>query len=195
MRFFLNHTGSIRSFPVGIFCCVLLLSVYAAYAFQNAGNAAQPSSVTPVAGGFRFDFPQPVAVSAVEYNGPFSGPVEVSPGSSAPKDIPQALKMIDAALEINPDSPTLLDSKGLILLQANRAQDAIPLMERAVELSCEGPIFVMHLASAHAQNGDPDTAMTLFDKVRPLLATRGDKMTKENKKMFDALEMKAGAGM
>ncbi len=194
MRFTQNDAGSNRLFPFGLLCLTLLLSVCAAYAFQN-GNAVQPSSVTPVAGGFRVDFPQPVAVSAVEYNGPFSGPVEVSPGSSAPKDIPQALKMIDSALGINPDSPTLLDSKGLILMQANRSQDAIPLMERAVELSCEGPIFVMHLASAHAQNGDPDTAMTLFDKVRPLLATRGDKMTKENKKMFDELEMKAGAGM
>lgn len=47
----------------------------------------------------------------------------------------QALKDCDAALTISPDAPSLLDSRGRVLLQQGKPQDALASYERALEKS------------------------------------------------------------
>ncbi|MGL6225750.1 MAG: tetratricopeptide repeat protein [Thermoguttaceae bacterium] len=106
----------------------------------------------------------------------------------------RAMQLINKALELKPDSPTLLDSKGLICLQAGNNQDAIPLFERSVELTCEGPMYVLHLAYAMLKNSDNESAIRMFDKVRPLLVPQLPRMSEENRNMFNELEMRLGAG-
>lgn len=106
----------------------------------------------------------------------------------------RSMQLIDRALELKPDSPTLLDTKGLIHLQAGRMQDAIPLFERSVELTCEGPMYVLHLAYAMLKDSDNTSAATMFDKVRPLLVPQLPRMSEENRGMFNELEMRLGAG-
>jgi len=147
--------------------------------------------ITPVAGGFQVDFPNPVSLSEIAYTGDYQGPYDVSCPSPADTSL-EAYALIDKALESKPDEPTLLDTKGLIHLKNERPQDAIPLFERAVELTCEGPIYVLHLAYAQMQNGENEKALTTFEKVRSLLVTRTDLLMRDNRAMFDELEMKLG---
>lgn len=109
----------------------------------------------------------------------------------------EALSVVDGALEERRDNVTLLDTKGLILMKDGRADEAIPHLERAVELSCQLPIYCMHLAKALDQAGRENSARNWFDKARPLLESTPGKMTKDNKEMFDQLRMKyapSGAG-
>ncbi|MDR1963575.1 MAG: tetratricopeptide repeat protein [Planctomycetaceae bacterium] len=102
----------------------------------------------------------------------------------------EGLKVIDTALENRRDNVTLLDSKGMILMNDGRANEAVPVLERAVELSCQHPIYCLHLAKALDMAGRESAARNWFDKSRPLLEAVPGKMTQENKDMFDDLRMK-----
>ena len=184
-------------FMLGIF--VLILSGgFLSYAMQSGApvDITSKAEIKPVQDGFRADFPEPVSISEITYNGDFNGPVEVfdgSPGASG--GVPEALDLINRALEVEPKNVVFLDTKGLILLKDDKPQDAIPLFEEAVELSCEGPSYVLHLAYAQLKNDSNADAATTFNKVRALLVTRGDGMSKDNKAMFDELDMKLGPSL
>ena len=191
------HTG----FPVsrrfaariGIIALSTLFLGWVSYARQ-AGTPVDvtgSASITPVTGGFQASFPNPVALSEIVYDGDYHGPYElVTPSSNDASQ--EAYDLIDKALENKPDDPTLLDTKGLIHMKNGRYQDAIPLLERAVEITCEGPIYVLHLAFAQMKNGENEKAVTTFEKVRPLLITRTDLLLRDNKAMYDEMEMKLG---
>lgn len=112
--------------------------------------------------------------------------------STVQGDHDAALKLIDEALTNAMDNVTLLDSKGLILMNAGKPEEAIPHLERAVELSCQGPIYVLHLAQAMDMAGREGGARDWFEKARPLLETSPNKLKKENKDMFDNLRLKYG---
>jgi tetratricopeptide (TPR) repeat protein len=101
----------------------------------------------------------------------------------------EALKVVDSALEVKKDNVVLLDTKGLVLINSGNPAEAVPVLERAVELSCQLPIYCMHLA--HALNLDSRTtqARRYFDSVRPQLNEALPGMTKENKAMFDSLQL------
>ncbi len=113
--------------------------------------------------------------------------------SSVSEDQDKAIALIDSALEERPDHVTLLDTKALILLNAGRAFESIPLLERAVELSCQGPLYVLHLAYALDMVGAEDRSRDWFERVRPVIEASPNKMLKENQDMFDALQIKYGA--
>ncbi|MDR1140100.1 MAG: hypothetical protein LBL62_00305 [Planctomycetaceae bacterium] len=102
----------------------------------------------------------------------------------------EGLKVIDAALESRHDNVTLLDTKGMILMNDGRSSEAIPILERAVELSCQHPIYCLHLAKALDMAGRETAARNWFDKSRPSLESMPGKLTNENKNMFDDLRMK-----
>lgn len=104
----------------------------------------------------------------------------------------QALDIINKALatEGRHDNITLLDSKGLILMNDGRAGEAVPILERAVELSCQHPIYCLHLAKALNDAGREEQAKNWFEKMRPLLESSPVKMLKENKDMFDEMRIK-----
>jgi len=177
----------------GIAAILTLLGSWISYARQSGApiDATSTVRITPVAGGFQVDFPNPVFLSEIAYTGDYQGPYEVFCPSPTDTGL-EAYALIDKALESNPDDPTLIDTKGLIHMKNDRPQDAIPLFERAVEITCEGPIYVLHLAYAQMINGDNEKAMTTFEKVRSILVTRVDLLLRDNRAMFDELEMRIG---
>lgn len=101
----------------------------------------------------------------------------------------KALGVVDGALETKKDNVVLLDTKGLILLNSGNPAEAVPVLQRAVELSCQLPIYCMHLAYALHQDGRPTQARRYFDSVRAQLNEAAPGMAKENKAMFDTLQI------
>lgn len=181
-------------FSVGAAFVLLASLAWMSYALQTEGPRDMSSSakISPTPGGFQVDFGSPVHLSEIVYQGDYEGDFEVFDSSGG---IPEALSLINAAIAKQPDNATLLDSRGLIFLKANNPQDAIPDFEKAVEITCEGPIHLLHLAYSQMKNGDNDSALTTFDKVRPLLAARTDRLMDEDRGMFDDLEMSLGSGL
>jgi predicted Zn-dependent protease len=101
----------------------------------------------------------------------------------------EALKIVDSALETRRDNIILLDTKGLIHINSGNPSEAVIPLQRAVELSCQLPIYCMHLAYALHLDGRPSQARRYFDPVRPQLNEASSGMRKENKAMFDALQL------
>ncbi|MDR1479460.1 MAG: hypothetical protein LBJ00_11030 [Planctomycetaceae bacterium] len=108
------------------------------------------------------------------------------------KDHDGAIAMVDRSLGEKPDDPDLLDTKGLILLNAERASDAVPVLERAVTISCEGPLYVLHLIKALDQNGDEGRAKQRFASAQSLLDGAKDSFSKDNQRMLQELKSKYG---
>ena len=186
-----------RNHKTFLFLCIvitlMLFGSWISLARQSGSpvDATGTAKITPIPGGFQVEFPNPVFLSEIVYNGDYQGPYEVACPSPTATGL-EAYALIDRALDANPDNPVLLDTKGLIHMKNDRPQDSIPLFERAVEITCEGPIYVLHLAYAQMKNGENEKALTTFEKVRSVLTTRTDLLSKDNKAMFDELEMKVG---
>ncbi len=102
----------------------------------------------------------------------------------------EALGLIDSALTKHHDNVGLLDTKGLILMRDGRPDEALPNLQRAVELSCQNPIFCMHLSKALDSSGQENAARSWFDKARPLLEASPNILANDNKDMFDELRGK-----
>ncbi len=111
--------------------------------------------------------------------------------STTMKDNEGALNIINAAMKKDQaDNVILLDSKGLVLMNDSRPDEAIPVLERCVELSCQRPIYVMHLAKALDTVGRTSSAKDWFNKVLPDLESGANHFSPDNKDMFDYLRMK-----
>ncbi len=104
----------------------------------------------------------------------------------------EALRILDNVLAEQRDNVSLLDTKGLVLMKDGRASEAVPLFERAVELSCQLPIYCMHLAKGLDATGQEDSARNWFEKARPLLESSPSQLGENNKGMFDELRGKYG---
>lgn len=180
---------------VGLFFLLSSVSEKNSFAQQTGDPVDVTGDATyqEVPQGFQVTFSKPVVLKSVSYNGPYRGTCNVYEGPRDEKDgIEKALSYIDHALELSPDEPTLLDTKGLILIKDGRPQDAIPFLEKAVELTCEGPVFVLHLAYAQLKTGQVDHAENTLNKVRSILTSKIDQLSDENKQMINELEMKLG---
>lgn len=112
--------------------------------------------------------------------------------SSVEKNHTEAINVIDKALETRLDNVTLLDTKGMILMNAGRWDEAVPVLERAVILSCQGPIYMLHLAKALDMDGQEGRSRDWLEKTRPFLDGPNTKLSKENQEIFDGLKMKYG---
>jgi tetratricopeptide (TPR) repeat protein len=112
--------------------------------------------------------------------------------SKVNKDHDGAIAMIDRALATRVDNVELLDTKGLILLNADRAGDAIEPLEQAVTLSCEGPLYVLHLIKAYDQNGDEGRARRKFESAQSPLLGAKDSFSKDSQAMWQELKAKYG---
>ena len=100
----------------------------------------------------------------------------------------KALEVVNNALEAKKDHVPLLNTKGLILLNSGNPEEAVKPLSDAVELSCQVPIYCMHLAVALKQLNRDTQARRWLDPVRDQLIASVPKMTKENKAMFDELQ-------
>ena len=100
----------------------------------------------------------------------------------------KALGIVEDALKAHTDNVVLLNTKGLVLLHGGNPTEAIPALQRAVELSCQLPIYCMHLAYAYHQIGRTGQSYRWFDLVRAQLNEVAPGMKKDNKAMFDTLQ-------
>jgi Flp pilus assembly protein TadD len=69
------------------------------------------------------------------------------------------------------DDPTkpdwrVISARGTVMAKQNRFGDAIPLFERALQLSSSQPSVMSNLAMAHAANGDPAKAEEILRRAR-----------------------------
>jgi len=96
----------------------------------------------------------------------------------------KALEVVDKALETNRDNFTLLYTKGTIYLNAGEPALSIPVLQRAVELSCQLPIHCLCLAYALHLDGRDDESRRYFDVFRDAIVPA---RLLENNAMFDAL--------
>ena len=100
----------------------------------------------------------------------------------------KALAVVKSALEAKKDNVPLLNTMGLVLLNSGNAEDAVEPLSKAVDLSCQAPIYCMHLAVALKQLNRDSQARRWLDPVRDQLIASVPKMTKENREMFDKLQ-------
>ena len=98
----------------------------------------------------------------------------------------KALEVVNKALEARMDH-VLLDTKGLILINAGNPTEAIPVLRRVVELTNHFPFYCMHLAYALHLDGRDAESRQHFVAARDQLTSLIPDMTKENKAMYDVL--------
>jgi tetratricopeptide (TPR) repeat protein len=84
----------------------------------------------------------------------------------------EALAEASRAVELDPLSPAANMTLGSFLAYAGNPDDAIPLLERALDIAPEMAIATYLLASTHVLNGHLAAAAPVFDRVAEL--TRGD---------------------
>lgn len=83
------------------------------------------------------------------------------------RDFDQALGHIENVLKQAGPAPEFLDTKGWILVQMNRAQEALPWLTRAAERSSlTDSVAQLHLAAAYMAIGDRERAEEHFESAR-----------------------------
>jgi tetratricopeptide (TPR) repeat protein len=75
-----------------------------------------------------------------------------------PVERPEALKLINQAIDFAGEDASLLDTKGAILLYSGRSADAVPLLELATREPTADPRHHFHLALAYRDQGKIDDA-------------------------------------
>jgi len=78
----------------------------------------------------------------------------------------EALRTIDEAIGIAGRLPPLLDTKGTILLQDGKIEEAIELLKEATLGSEVDPRFLFHLSLAYQKAGKTDEARKALQKAR-----------------------------
>lgn len=89
--------------------------------------------------------------------------------SEDPQTVEQSLTAIDRALDLGGHRPTFLDTKATILLQQGEYQEAVSLLEQAVEGAKRNPdyqqtlpIHQLHLAVAYVRTDRHDEAQKIY---------------------------------
>jgi len=83
-----------------------------------------------------------------------------------PGQTEEALGYIERAISISGRQPLLLDTKGVILLLANRPAEAVPILEIAASGS-QDPRLVFHLYIAMKRSGRDQEASRLRERIDP----------------------------
>jgi tetratricopeptide (TPR) repeat protein len=73
----------------------------------------------------------------------------------------EALRLVERALELQPDDPATLDSMGWVLYRLGRLEEALPYLQRAHAMD-ENPEIAAHLAEVMFFNGQRDEAMAML---------------------------------
>ncbi len=80
-------------------------------------------------------------------------------------DIEHAIGMLDAAIEINPDNPSLYFNKGLAFEAIDCFQDAIEQHQRALEIAPDDLEILNALALDYTRNGEFDRSLEVFEYI------------------------------
>jgi adenylate cyclase len=81
---------------------------------------------------------------------------------------PQAVKVLEQAEQIDPLSPTIIRSLGMMYMFSERFDDAIRQAEKLLEMNPEMRSAIELKAWAIGMNGDWQTALVLFEEVHRL---------------------------
>ncbi len=99
---------------------------------------------------------------------------------------PQALVFAKKAYEISPESATILDTYGHILVKQGKAEEGIRFLKKAVKLSPDAYGTQYHLAQAYYLSGDKENALQV---LKPLINIEKTYSDKENVKiLFNKLQ-------
>jgi tetratricopeptide (TPR) repeat protein len=100
----------------------------------------------------------------------------------------EALKLIDSAIQITGPTASLLDSRGMILLEMNRPEEAVGNLQQALQMAKSGSMY-LHLAAAQKQlNKDSDSTKSLeearklgldINRLHPLERVRYENLLKQ----------------
>lgn len=77
----------------------------------------------------------------------------------------EAYRLIQRALELDPDDPATLDSMGWVQFNLGRAESALPYLQRALEAE-DNPEIAAHLGEVLLYLGREEEAMEVFDEYR-----------------------------
>ena len=75
----------------------------------------------------------------------------------------EAYRFIRAAVELNPDSPAIIDSLGWVLYRLGRLEESRIHLERALQ-ELDDPELIAHLGEVLWVSGERDLAMALWDR-------------------------------
>jgi len=79
---------------------------------------------------------------------------------------PEGLTLARKAYQLSPDSPSIGDTYGWALMQADRFKDALPILEKAAKSAPDVPTIHYHLAMAQSQSGNDDGARATLAALR-----------------------------
>jgi len=79
----------------------------------------------------------------------------------------EALQHIDQAIALAGEQPALLDTKGMILVEAGRFEEAVKCLKQAASVRSPDPRYTFHLALAYYRSGDLGQAEEEFRRVDP----------------------------
>jgi tetratricopeptide (TPR) repeat protein len=80
-------------------------------------------------------------------------------------DHTSALQWIEQAIQAVGPLPTLLDTKGVALLEAGRTSEAVAVLESSVDVSNPPAVRLLHLAEAYLRAGRTDDAKRLLNRA------------------------------
>ena len=78
---------------------------------------------------------------------------------------PRALGLAKRAYQSKPESPAIIDTYGIVLLQHGRHREALETLQKAAELAPGSNEIQLHLAKAYQANGNEQIAIEILEKI------------------------------
>ncbi|MGD8569423.1 MAG: PEP-CTERM system TPR-repeat protein PrsT [Gammaproteobacteria bacterium] len=82
-----------------------------------------------------------------------------------PKDLDRAREYAARAYKIAPDNFAIMDTYGWVLAQGSETERAVPILQKAVELSKGNPSVRFHLAAALAKQNERQQAVSILEEI------------------------------
>ena len=96
--------------------------------------------------------------------------------------------LIQRALKIEPNEGFYIDSLGCVYYQKGDYNQAVELLERAVEITVDDPTIIEHLADAYLKVSKPDRALARYREA--LKKSKEDEQLKRIREKMQRLERK-----
>lgn len=99
-------------------------------------------------------------------------------------ELDKALSLINQAIENSSGQPSYLDTKGFILFQQNKFDEAAKLFEEAIQLDANQPDIYDHLGDAYYKLNDQTKALQNWNKAKELGSKNKSLSKKINEKTY-----------
>jgi Flp pilus assembly protein TadD len=99
----------------------------------------------------------------------------------------EGMRYVEQAIALVGPQPGLLDTKGMLLVFADKAEEAVPLLEMATAAPNADPRYYFHLAVAYLRTGDIEKARSSLKRAYDGDLT-GQILTPGDKKLLAELE-------